>query len=185
MISSILEILLLVTAVTVDSFAVSFAYGINRVKIPVSSLLILSAISGSTLMLSLTAGGLLLNVVSPLFMQIAGFAILFAFGLIKLSDTSCDSQARHADKNCDKLLSPFEALSLGIALSLDSIAVGFGVGFSFLETLCASACAFVFSIFAILTGCLLGRRIACCSCKHFCRIGGILLIILAFLKLAP
>lgn len=185
MISSILEILLLVTAVSIDSFAVSFAYGINRVKIPFSSLLILSAISGITLAFSLSVGSLLTDIVSPLFMRIAGFAILFALGLIKLFDTSCDAQARHADRNCDKILSPLEAVSLGIALSLDSIAAGLGIGFSLHEVLCASAGAFLLSIVAILSGCLAGRRIACCSCRHFCRIGGILLIILALFKLAP
>lgn len=185
MISSILEILLLVTAVSIDSFAVSFAYGINRVKIPFSSLLILSAISGITLAFSLSLGSLLTDIVSPLFMRIAGFAILFALGLIKLFDTSCDAQARHADRNCDKILSPLEAVSLGIALSLDSIAAGLGIGFSLHEVLCASAGAFLLSIVAILSGCLAGRRIACCSCRHFCRIGGILLIVLALFKLAP
>lgn len=185
MFSSILEILLLVTAVSVDSFAVSFAYGINRVKIPFSSLLILSAISGITLALSLSVGSLLTDIVSPLFMRIAGFAILFALGLVKLFDTSCDAQARHADLNCDKVLSPLEAVSLGIALSLDSIAAGLGIGFSLHEMLYASISAFLLSIAAILTGCLTGRRIACCSCRQFCRIGGILLIVLALFKLAP
>lgn len=183
MFTTIIEILLLVTAVSVDSFAVSLAYGINRVKIPCSSLLILSAISSGTLACSLFAGNLLIGLIPPLFTRIAGFAILFVLGLIKLFDRSCDSQADKANRDKDNLLTPAEAASLGIALSLDSIAAGLGVGFSTACMIAAMISAFFVSIGAILAGSLTGKRIACCSCKNFCWIGGALLILLAFLKL--
>lgn len=183
MFTSILEILLLVTAVSADSFAVSLAYGINRVKIPLSSLLVLSAISSGTLACSLLAGSLFIGLIPPMFTRIAGFSILFVLGIIKLFDRSCDSHADKANKDKDNLLTPAEAATLGIALSLDSIAAGLGAGFSFPCMIAAIISAFFVSIGAVIAGGLTGRRIACSSCKDFCWVGGALLILLAFLKL--
>lgn len=106
MFTTIIEILLLVTAVSVDSFAVSLSYGINRVKIPFSSLLILSVISSGTLACSLLAGNLLVGLIPSWFTRTAGFAVLFALGLVKLFDRSCDSQAEKANRDNDNLLTP-------------------------------------------------------------------------------
>ena len=183
MFTRILEILLLVTAVSADSFAVSLAYGINRVKIPFSSLLVLSAISSGTLACSLFAGSLVIGLVSPFVTKIAGFTILSVLGIIKLFDRSCDSHADKANRDKDNLLSPQEAASLGVALSLDSIAAGLGAGFSFPCMAAAIIGAFFVSIGAVIAGGMAGRRIACSSCKDFCWVGGALLILLAFLKL--
>lgn len=52
----ILELLILVVALSVDAFAASFVYGADRVKIPVSSVLVIAGISSGILFLSLGLG---------------------------------------------------------------------------------------------------------------------------------
>ncbi len=179
----ITQIILLITAVSVDSFAASLAYGIKKVDIPLSSLFILSAISGGTLALSMCAGSFICGFIPAVFTKILGAVLLFGLGFFKLFDRSCDDQAKKANRNNDQLLTPAEAASLGAALSLDSIAAGLGVGFPTPALLAATAGSFLVSIAAILLGSYLGRKIACCSCKNFCPLGGVLLILLAFCKL--
>ncbi len=179
----ITQIILLITAVSVDSFAASLAYGIKKVEIPLSSLFILSAISGGTLAASMCAGSFLCGLIPAALTKSLGAILLFGLGLFKLFDRSCDDQAQRANRNNDKLLTPAEAASLGIALSLDSIAAGLGVGFPLYALLAATAGSFFVSIAAILLGSYLGRKIACRSCKNFCWFGGVLLILLALCKL--
>lgn len=114
---SALETMLLAAALSVDSFIASFAYGTGKIKIP--------------------------------------FVSVFIFGLIKLFDSSIKSFIRKhkgirkqlrfsmfslnfilniyadpedADTDSSRDLSPREAVSLAIALSLDGLAVGFGAG---------------------------------------------------------
>ena len=52
-----LEVLLLVTALSIDAFLASFVYGSNRIQIPLTSVVTISGICSAVLALSLAAGG--------------------------------------------------------------------------------------------------------------------------------
>ncbi len=182
MFESMIEILLLVIAISADSFAVSLSYGINRIKIPTSSLLVFSLISSGTLALSLWLGNLFFGILPPVYAQIIGFSILFILGVIKLLESSSKHQADKADRDCNKILSPKESALLGLALSLDSMAAGLGIGLSSIYTLAAIACSFPVSILSILTGKSVGMRISNHTTADAEKIGGLLLVILAFFK---
>lgn len=183
MLQIIIEIFVLVTALSVDAFAASFAYGMNRIRIPAASMMIITAISSITLALSLLSGHLLIGLIPHHLTREISFAILFILGLIKLFDHSCSKQADRANKDHDNLLSPMESLSLGAALSIDSIAAGIGAGIvpAYIP-LTISAC-FLVGILAILAGCTLGKAMSVRFDANLCWISGMLLIALAFMKI--
>lgn len=183
MLSFILEIFLLVTALSVDAFAASFAYGVSRTRIPFSSLCILASISSLILAFSLLTGNLLTGFLTSNQTRYISFIVLFLLGLTKLFDHSCCTQAGKADKDKDKLLSPTEAVSLGLALSIDSAAAGIGAALLPSHIPAAIVASFFMGIFAILGGSFLGKAISSYIQKNLCWISGVLLILLAFMKL--
>ena len=179
----IIEMLILVTAVSVDAFVASMAYGMQKIRIPAASILIIASISSATLALSMLAGHLICQLLPTHFTSYLSFIVLLVLGIIKLLDRSCNSQADKANKNNDNLLSPTEALYLGAALSLDSLAAGMGAGVSPAGIFAYIVCSFFISITAIVAGCRLGQILWSRCNKNLCWIGGVLLIFLAFMKL--
>lgn len=183
MLEIILEIFVLVMALSVDSFSAGFAYGVSKTKTPLMSVLIVSFISSITLVLSLFAGKFLQRLIPISLADEISFLILFILGVIKLLDHSDHDEAAKANKDGDDILSPAEALTLGIALSIDSIAAGIGAGVMTVyipETLCTSL---IIGSAALI----LGSRLGCIVSNHFKTnlmwVSGTLLIALAFMKL--
>ncbi len=183
MLEFILEILLLVTAISIDAFTAGFAYGISRTRIPLSSLCILTSISSLILAVSLLTGNLLTGLLTPKQTCTISFLVLLLLGITKLFDHSCCDHADKADKDRDKFLSPGEALSLGFALSIDSAAAGIGAALPPFSIPAAIIASFLMGILAILTGSFLGKKFSCHTQKNICWVSGALLILLAFLKL--
>ena len=179
----LLEIFMLASALSVDAFAVSFSYGMNRIKIPASSVLILASISSLTLAVSLSAGNLLSRFLTEHLAGPISFLILFFLGIIKLFDQSGKEQAERANKDHDNLLSASEAIPLGAALSIDSIAAGIGAGFFPSHLAGTILASFFMGIAAILSGSLLGRKLSRHINTSLCWICGAMLMILAFMKL--
>ena len=149
------QLFLLITALSLDAFAASFVYGTDRVKIPAASVAVITALSTGILVLFLLLGKWFGGLIPPRATSVLCFLILFALGFIKLFDSTIKSFIRKSDfferKVCFSIsnlnfiltvyadpsaangediavLSPVEALSLGLALSLDSAAAGFGAG---------------------------------------------------------
>lgn len=207
---SILQLILLIIALSADAFAASFAYGADKVKIPPLSAVIVALLADFLLMLSLFIGHLLKAYVPPAFTTVFSFLILFVLGSIKLFDSSIRKKIRENRFNSKKVqvktknlrfiltvyaapeaantadvevLSPAEALSLGLALSLDSAAAGFGAASGKYSLPLAALLTFLISLCAVSGGCRLGRLLASKSGFNFSVIGGILLILLAFSKL--
>lgn len=183
MIDVFIEVALLVIALSLDSFAAGFAYGIKQIRIPAISTVIIAAVSTITLAFSIFAGTLLSNLIPASITVYISFGILFLLGIIKLFDRSCMCPAYKANKDNDNVLSPFEAFSLSAALSIDSIAAGIGAGFLPLYAIASIGASFFMGIIAILAGSFLGKIIS----RHFncnlCWVSGLLLILLAFMKL--
>lgn len=183
MIEIILEILVLVAALSMDAFAASFAYGMSRIRIPVISVFILTITSSLILAAALLAGSFLGGLLPESLTNEICFLILFMLGFTRLFQKHCDCQAKKANKNHDDLLSPLEALPLGIALSIDSLAAGIGAGIMPIYVPGTLAASFLMGIAAILGGWMLGRLMSGHFPSSLCRLGGALLIVLAFLKL--
>lgn len=184
MFSWFFEIAVLVTALSVDTFAAGFTYGICRIKVPPFSFFVITLLSCLTLGASLAAGRLAGEILPPGAGGRLGVLLLIVLGVWKLFSGRPEEGAEKADKNSDKIVSWSEALTLGLALSADSLAAGVGAGALKLPILAACAASFFTGAAALWLGGQLGRLLSVRIHVNVCRLSGLLLLGLALLKLA-
>ena len=208
--SLLMEALILVVALSVDSFVASFAYGANKIKIPLSSILIINGLCSGILVVSLFIGGSIQSLFTEKEITYLCFFILFTLGILKLFDSSIKMLIQKYEKGSKRIqfrlkrltfiltvyaapetadvdkshtLSPMESITLGIALSLDSAVVGLGTGTINSNYFLVLALSLIIGFIAIYSGDLIGEKIAAKSSLNLSWISGALLILLAFLKL--
>ena len=204
------EALLLVVALSLDAFVASFAYGAQRIRIPYSSAAIISVICTAMLAVSLLAGSLLRPFLPQSLTKGLCFAILFLLGLVKLCDSTIKTLIRKhkrmhrqvsfslfslkfildvyadpekADRDGSRELSPAEAASLAVALSLDGLAVGFGAALMQVNFLMVMLFSLAVGMLAVRLGGKIGNRAAQKLPFDLSWLSGALLIVLAILKL--
>lgn len=204
-----LEIMLLVLSVSIDSFLASIAYGTNKIKIPLSSAFIIDIISSSMLGLSLIVGGLIQNYISTSIARIISFFILFLLGVYRLFESLLKSYIKtklnnsshlnfklfnfnfvlqvyvdetKADFDKSKILTSKEALYLALALSLDSLAVGFGSSLVLINYFQVFVLAIFIGLISIILGSFIGKKLVENININLSWLSGALLIILAFLR---
>lgn len=206
----LLETLVLVTAVSVDAFVASIAYGTNRIRIPLSSVMVINGVCCAMLGLSLVAGALIRPFFPAGLTKALCFALLFLLGALKLWDSTLkayirrrktlhkklafsflslnfilDIYANPEEADCDrsKTLSPAEAASLAVALSIDGLAVGFGAALGNSNILEALLFSLLINTAAVIAGSGIGNKIAEKLSLDLSWLSGLLLMVLAFLKL--
>lgn len=114
---SALETMLLAAALSVDSFIASFAYGTGKIKIPFVSVFIFGLIK------------LFDSSIKSFIRKHKGIRKQLKFSMFSLNfNLNIYADPEDADTDSSRDLSPREAVSLAIALSLDGLAVGFGAG---------------------------------------------------------
>lgn len=201
---------LLSAALSVDAFTASFAYGTNKIKIPVVCVVLMSGICSAILAAGLFLGNRISAWFPPRLTAVLCFVILLALGLVKLFDSSIKAMIRkrnhfsreisfsmfslhlilriyadpeEADRDHSRSLSPGEAAALAAALSLDGAAAGFGAGLTVVNPLLAVIMSLFIGAIAIVGGSFLGNRLAERISADFSWVSGAMLIVLAFLKL--
>ena len=207
---SILEALLIVTALSIDAFVSGFAYGANKIKIPLSSVTVINIICSGILALSLLLGGLLHSCLPPQLTTSICFLLLLCLGVTKIFDSAIKTLIRRhrtfqknihfsafhlgfilniyanpedADRDHSRVLSPLEATYLAIALSLDGLAVGFSAGITNTSPVLVIAFSLILTCVAIGLGCWLGNKFTQKLQFDFTWLSGVLLIFLAIMKL--
>ena len=133
----------------------AFAYGARSIHISHGTACLMRLVCSLCLGFTLALGKALGPLLDPEFTRWASFLLLFFLGMVRLLDSSVKSWIRRvqgrrrdisfsisrlrfilsvyadpqeADEDCSRSLSPWEAMTLSLALSLDSLAVGFGAG---------------------------------------------------------
>lgn len=205
-----LESILLVTSLCIDSALASFAYGTNKIKIPILSAFILTLISTLFLLFSISIGDFIKTFFPTGLTKLICFSILFLLGFLRLFEgilkqylnKKADStnsielsflsfklvlnvyaDATIADIDHSNSLSPKEAVSLGIALSLDSLIVGLGAAIASIQFVQITLLSIIFNLCAIIIGSFIGHRCANSVELELSWLSGIMLIVLAFIKL--
>ncbi len=207
---SFLQAAAIAMSLSIDAFAASFAYGSNQIKIPMRSIqtinLICSAITG----VALLAGSILQQFIPEWLTTGISFTILLILGIVKLLDSIAKSLIQkyrqynrevkfslfcfsfilqlyitpeHADIDNSKILSPSEAASLAVALSLDGIAVGFGAALGGISVWAVIISSLITNMIALCGGAWVGNRISRDTPVNLSWLGGGVLIVMAFLKL--
>lgn len=206
----LLESFILVIALSLDAFVSCFAYGTNKIKIPFSSALVLTGVSTFILTVSLSLGFIIKPLVPVGLTHILCFILLFILGTIKLFDSSIKAHIRNkkgllrsfafralslsfilnvyadpemADEDDSRTLSYKEAVSLALALSIDGLAVGMGAAMSEANYIMIIITSLVVGLFAVYSGGSLGKKLSMKSDLELSWLSGVLLIILAVLKL--
>lgn len=206
----LLNIILLVSALCVDIFVASIAYGTNQVFLSRAQVIICNGICSFFLGISLSFGVLLDSLIPETFTkEICFFSLLF-LGFLKFSDSIikcfvrkhttarkqlhfhfsnlkfiiniyCNPLEADIDKN--KKLSLKEVIFFSVAMSIDSLIAGAMAAFLKISVPLTIISAFILGCIFTYGGQLLGYQIRKKSSIDLSWIGGILFIILAFSKL--
>ncbi len=193
-----LEAVLFVSALTLDGFVASFAYGSDRIRIPLLSALIVDFVCTAMLALSLFLGAAVRAYIPGVLLKILCFGILFLLGLFKCFDQLAKSLIKRkdapflvavyaspetADADRSKVLSAREALTLSFALSLDGLAAGFGAALGAVNLPVVLLLSLIANLAALDLGAKLGNGLAKKVPVNLSWVSGAVLILLAFTKL--
>lgn len=199
---------LLVTALSLDSFLASLAYGTKHIRIPLKSAILISTIGVLFLSISLYTANLLQQYIPTWICTGISFSIFFLIGLSSIFQGTIKRVLKKykrkqlefeysgisfvldvyldetkADSDHSKYLSLKEAAYLAVALSIDSLVSGFALGISILHPLPVLIISFFMGIFVILLGSFLGKTILYQSDVDLSWISGILFLVLAFSRI--
>lgn len=170
------SLLILCIALSADTFAAGLSYSASKVRVPLSSMCILSLVSGFAFTLSLSVGEKLGALIPPGASAFFSFLVLLLLSLYKLYDALPDrfhpsvsfttvSFSSHVNQREPELLSPYEAAALSVMLSIDSITAGISQGISSLSPavvfLFSSGIHFLSILFGAFTGKKLSGKLSC------------------------
>ena len=204
------EAFALSAALSLDALIASFAYGSSGIRIPMSSVQVINLICSAILGFSLLAGSVIRQFLPDGVTTALCFGILLILGLVKLFDgimkaiirkhTSLNKKIafsmfslrcvltlyadpEEADRDRSKTISPGEAASLAVALSLDGAAVGFGAAMGNASPWAVFLCSLVTNMLAVLLGFRLGNQAARKLPFNLSWVSGAVLLIMAVSKL--
>lgn len=206
-----MEILILVFSLVIDSFVASIAYGADKIKIPNLSVIIINVVSCAMLAISLLLGNYLENIMPKFLPKYISFFIFVCLGIYKLFEVFFKKYISNfskldkpltfklfdfkfaltvyidetkADFDKSKKISIKESIYLALALSIDSLAVGFGASFLSINPLLLLIACFLLGILAIKLGCYIGSNVLKKQTNtDLSWLSGICLLLIAFLKL--
>lgn len=204
-----LQSLLLVLSLCLDTFVASVAYGTDKIKIPFYSSIIINLICSLFLGISLFLSNILKDFIPINIASSLSFLLLLSLGIYRIFEVFFKKYIRKfsdkdmpltfkvfdfkfvlqiyadeikADYDKSKLLTAKEAFYLAVALSLDSLAVGFGSGLGYVNYFQVISLCFFIGIACLILGSKLGRHFANTVNINLSWLSGILLIILAILR---
>ena len=204
-----LESLLLVCSLCIDTFVASIAYGTDKIKIPFSSAMIINIVCSLFLAFSLFLGAIFKDFLSPSVATSISFCLLFLLGVYRLFESFFKKYIQKysnievpltfkvfdfkfvleiyadeikADYDKSKVLTWKEAFYLAVALSLDSLAVGFGSSLGNVDYVEVVVLSLIVGLCALLLGSYLGTKFAQKANINLSWLSGAILILLAFIR---
>lgn len=181
--------ILIAIAICIDSFALGITYGIRKIKIPMSAVLVINLVTIFVLGLTVIFGQMIRHFISSFAASLISSIILIGLGTffmlegyIKhlISLKKADGTDRKlfnlripklgiiidialdftkADLDVSGDINLKEALYLGFILSIDSLGAGFGYAIGDANILFFLIAVFVINLISILGGLILGRKI--------------------------
>lgn len=203
------ESLLLVCSLCIDTFVASIAYGTDKIKIPFCSAIIINVVCSLFLAISLFIGSVLKDFLNPSIAATISFYLLFLLGIYRLFESffkgyiqkfsnigvpltfkifdfkfvlQIYADETKADYDNSKILTSKEAFYLAVALSLDSLAVGFGSSLGSVHYLEVIILSLVIGFLALSSGGYLGRRFAQKVDINLSWLSGAMLIALSIIR---
>lgn len=208
--NSIFLIIAIAIAANLDNLGVGIAYGIQKIRISHMSNLIIALISFIATWLSAEIGQMISLYLSPQIASAIGAILLFGVGVwilfqpiitaIKNNQPILDLQLfggrfyigpaeilsypERADIDNSRSVGNWEAVLLGIALSINALAGGFDAGAVGISSLVEATFVGIFSFITIIAGYYFGRKYAAEQIgKYATVISGALLIVIGIHQL--
>lgn len=205
-----LETILLVTALSIDAFVASIAYGTNKIKIPFYSIATINIVCTLLLGISLYFGSMVREVVPGNFIGLIGIVILLGLGIYQLFQGLFKSLIEKylvknekvnfqlfdfrfvleiyideikADFDQSRRLNMKEALALAVALSIDGIAAGIGSALGNINYTQILLFSLIFHMLAVWCGVWIGQHLRRKININISWLSGVILISLALVKL--
>jgi putative sporulation protein YtaF len=205
-----LESLLLVSSLCIDSFVASIAYGTSKIRIPPLCILIINLVCTLTLACSFFIGSIFRSLLPDNLPVLLGFLLLMLLGVYRLfeyifkayifkyskSDKPLTfklfdfqfvlqvyADETKADFDNSKCLNIKESFYLALALSLDSLTVGIGSSLCNINYIQVLILCFVIGMLLVSIGVFLGRKFAQKIHFELSWLSGVLLILLAILRI--
>ena len=202
--------LILVCSLCVDSFVASMSYASSKINISKTSAIIINLVCTATLAFSLCLGSIIKNILPNNIPKILGFCLLILLGIYRLFEYFFKSHISKifllneplqfklfdfnfvlkvysdetiADFDKSKSLNSKEAFYLATALSLDSIAVGFSSSLCNINFIQTILFCIIIGFASIYAGSFLGNKFISKFNIELSWLSGLLLIILAFIRI--
>ena len=95
---SILAVIILAIAVSLDSISVGIAYGLRDIKIPIISRMVIALATSIAMLVSLTMGNFIQSLLSPFMAKIIGAFILFGMGVWMIAESVAQDKSNKQTK---------------------------------------------------------------------------------------
>lgn len=175
-----ISIVVIGIAANIDNLGVGITFGARSTRVPLLSNLFIALLSASAAFVTMTVGALLSQLVPVVWGNVLGGLILVAMGgwgirrqLINRAvgqavekqedepdaDAEADEAAGQSDRG-EQVVSRVESLSIGLALSVNSMASSFGAGVSGVSPLLCSLSIGLFSLLTVDAGVRIGFKFA-------------------------
>lgn len=172
----IIEVILLVAALSADSFAASVSYGLSNIRIGFFRSLLISLVCSVFLLASVLLADLAEDYIPAILTTFGSFAILFVTGLVKLLQKPENTEPEQ--------LSFLKTILFAVSMSLDGIAAGFGAGLAAGDGIFALAVsAPIITFLTVYIGNYVGLRLNRKAPALLQKIGGAVIILIAVGKL--
>ena len=167
----ILSIVLFSISASLDNLAISIAYGIKKINIPIWINIVIAIISAIGTLLSMLIGLFLKKIISLSYASYIGSFILIGFGLYLIFDyirsknhndnlgelKNILEYPEKADSDNSGSIEIKEAFTLGIALSLNNMGLGIGASIMGMSVILTTIFSFFFSMVFVKLGYILGK----------------------------
>lgn len=145
-----------------DNLVVGMSYGIKKMPIKWKENLIVALITFTGTILSMILGKSLLLFLPQKLAGILGSIIIMSIGVIGLLQflikiRKSGEESEEEEELAMQTLTRTEALILGLALTLNNIGLGIGASITGLPVISTALCSFLFSLFFLYIGNLIGR----------------------------
>ncbi|MBD3921952.1 manganese efflux pump [Paenibacillus sp. PR3] len=186
-------------AANIDNLGVGITFGARSTRVPLVSNLFIAVLSAGAAFVTMTVGALLSQLFPVVWGNIIGGLILVALGgwgirtqLVNQTvgqaetrehgagaapDNSTGTEAEQSDQE-EHIVSRAESLSIGLALSINSMASSFGAGVSGVSPLLCSISIGLFSLLTVEAGVRIGFKFAHSPLGKYAGIIGCVLLIL-------
>jgi len=181
-----ISIILIGLASNIDNLGIGVSFGTRSIRIPILSNLLIAILGMTAAYLSITMGNLISGYMSRQNADMIGGMILMALGAWSMRPKGAVPAGAIPSSASEEstVISWKESVSLGLALSLNGFAMGFGAGVSGVSPIMAAISVGLFSMVTVAIGERIGHQIARTWLgKYSNAVGGLLLIAIGFYEI--